>query len=84
MGRTTKEQYRAHYREYQGTKEQKENRAARGRARYAMEKKHGKAALEGKDVGHKKPLSRGGSNAASNLSVQSVSANRGWKRKGKP
>jgi len=32
---------------------------------------------DGKDVAHKKPLSQGGSNARSNLTVQSRSKNRG-------
>ena len=32
---------------------------------------------DGKDVGHKKPLSKGGSNARSNLKVQSPKKNRG-------
>jgi len=42
----------------------------------------GKAALKGKDVDHKKPLSRGGSNARSNLQVLSVRENRGTKNVG--
>jgi hypothetical protein len=35
---------------------------------------------DGKDVGHKKPLSKGGSNAKSNLKVQKSSANRSFDR----
>jgi hypothetical protein len=42
-----------------------------------MENKHGKSALQGKDVAHKKPLSKGGSNTAKNLKVSSVKKNRG-------
>lgn len=60
----------------------KEERAARNRARRLMEKKHGKEALKGKDVDHKKRLDKGGTNAASNLRVRDPVANRGW-RKGK-
>jgi hypothetical protein len=63
-------------REYQSTPEQKENRAARGRARYEMIKK-GKAKVgDNKDVAHEKPLSEGGSNKPTNLKVESPSKNR--------
>ena len=50
--------------------------ATRHRARRKMEQKHGKAALRGKDVDHKKPLKDGGSNSDSNLAVSSPSKNR--------
>lgn len=46
-----------------------------------MEKEHGKAALKGKDVGHRTPIKNGGTNARSNLQIQSVKSNRGWERK---
>lgn len=43
--------------------------------------KAGKAKVgDGKDVDHKKPLSKGGSNAASNLRVISASQNRSFSR----
>lgn len=35
---------------------------------------------DGKDVGHRRPLERGGTNARSNLEVQSRKENRGWRR----
>ena len=35
---------------------------------------------DGKDVDHKKPLSKGGSNGTSNLRVVSKSTNRSYKR----
>jgi len=73
----TPEQIREHGRTYQATKKQKANRAARGRARTKMAKKVGKAAIKGKDIGHKKPLAKGGSNRASNLAVVSKRKNRG-------
>ena len=72
--------YREEYDKYQGTPEQKKNRAKRNAARAAMVKKHGKEALRGKDVDHKKPLSKGGSNGTSNLRVVSKSTNRSYKR----
>ena len=50
--------------------------ATRHRARRKMEKKHGKAALAGKDVDHKKPLKSGGSNSESNLAISDPSKNR--------
>ena len=76
----TPAQYREHYREYQGTPEQIAKRSQRNKARRAMEKEHGKDALKGKDVAHKRAISKGGSNARSNLTIQSVAKNRGWKR----
>jgi hypothetical protein len=41
-----------------------------------MLKIHGKAALKGKDVDHKKALSAGGSGARSNLRIRAASSNR--------
>ena len=79
MGRTTKEDYARHYREYQGTPEQIAKRSERNKARREMEKEVGKAALKGKDVDHKKMLKDGGSNARSNLRVTTPHKNRGWR-----
>jgi hypothetical protein len=47
-----KRDYRKEYDEYHGTPEQKKRRAERNRDRRAAEKKHGKAALRGKEVDH--------------------------------
>lgn len=55
---------------------EKKKRAKRNAARAKMVKKHGKAALAGKDVDHKKPLRSGGSNKLSNLRISSRSKNR--------
>ncbi len=55
----------------------KEDNAQRKRARRAVEKKLGKAAVKGKDVHHKNGLSAG--NGAKNLAVESVAKNRGRK-----
>lgn len=41
-----------------------------------MIKKHGEAALKGKEVDHKRPLKAGGSNRMSNLTILSRKANR--------
>jgi hypothetical protein len=55
-------------------------RALRKKARYAMEKAGKVKKFDGKDVDHKKPLSKGGSNKPSNLRVQSASKNRSYAR----
>lgn len=68
--------YKKEYRAYHGTPEQIANRSARNKARRTMEKEVGKAALKGKEVDHKTPLSKGGSNARSNLQVVSRTTNR--------
>lgn len=52
--------------------------AKRHRARRLMLKKG--MVKPGQDVGHKKPLQRGGSNDISNLRAESPSANRGFPR----
>ena len=63
-----------------------EDRMERQRARRSVDKKHkdgngnGKADIrEGKDIAHKKALSKGGSNA-DGFSIQSPSANRSFRR----
>lgn len=81
MGRTTKEDYARHYRDYQGKPEQIAKRSQRNQARDDMKKRVGSAALQGKDVGHKVGIKSGGTNAPSNLKVQSVAKNRGWQKK---
>ena len=54
--------------------------AQRHRARYEMEKAGKVHKNDGKDVGHKTAIKRGGTNAPSNLKVQSVSENRSFAR----
>lgn len=73
--------YKREYEMYQGTTEQKRNRAKRNAARREMEREVGKSALKGKDVDHKIPLSRGGGNSRSNLQITSVHYNRSVKDK---
>ena len=79
----TPEQMREKARGYNSTPEQIKHRTMQNAARAEMEKKVGKAALKGKDVGHKKPLRSGGGNSPSNLTVQSPKYNRGWEAGGK-
>lgn len=54
--------------------------AKRKRIRRALEKDGKVHKGDGKDVDHKKPLSKGGSNSKSNVRVVSASANRGFPR----
>lgn len=57
-----------------------EDNAQRHRARYEMEKAGKVHRNDGKDVGHKTAVKRGGTNAPSNLTVQSQSENRSFAR----
>jgi hypothetical protein len=68
--------YSAYDKKYQATPEEVHKRVMRNKARREMLRIHGKAALKGKDVDHKKALSAGGSGAMSNLRIRSVHSNR--------
>ena len=76
----TPAQLRAHGKGFQAKPGERKRRAKRNTARAIMKKKVGKAALKGKDVDHKKMLSKGGGNGTRNLRVQSVKKNRGRTR----
>lgn len=78
--------YKKEYREYQGTEEQKKNRAKRNAARREMVEDGRAKKGDGKDVDHKHALINGGSNSDSNLRVVSQKVNRGFRRdsKGRP
>lgn len=52
------------------------DRAKRNRARRHATVKHGKAALQGKEIDHKVPLRSGGSSSDSNTRIRGKSANR--------
>lgn len=69
-----KRDYKREYKEYHGKPEQIKNRDKRNKARAEMEEEHGD--LTGKDVDHKKPLIKGGSNEKDNLRLQDPSENR--------
>lgn len=56
------------------------DRAQRNGARSAVKNKVGAAAIKGKDVGHKKAVSKGGKNGLANLFVQNPSENRSFSR----
>jgi 5-methylcytosine-specific restriction endonuclease McrA len=72
--------YKKEYDEYQGTEKQKKNRAKRNAARRKKMREGKVKKGDGKDVDHKTPLSKGGSNAPSNLRVKTAKKNRSFKR----
>jgi len=72
--------YKHEYEMYDGTPAVKKKRAARNKARRELEKEGLVHKGDGKDVDHKKPLSKGGSTARSNLRVKSATDNRSYKR----
>lgn len=67
--------YKKEYADYQGTPEQKKRRAERNRDRKAAEKKHGKKALEGREVDHMN-APRKGDLSGSKTQIISKKANR--------
>lgn len=54
--------------------------AARVQARRDIIKKVGKSAVAGKDVDHKRPISKGGGSGLSNLRIVSAAVNRSFSR----
>lgn len=70
--RKKKRNYKKEYREYHGKPEQVDNRSKRNSARRKMGLKKG----DGKEVDHKRPLSKGGGNGKGNLRVVSRAKNR--------
>ena len=72
--------YKDEYAKYHSKPAQKKNRAARNAARATLEAEGRVKKGDGKDVDHKRPLSKGGSNSKTNLRVQSASRNRSYKR----
>ena len=64
--------YRKEYDEYHGKPEQRRNRSNRNKARRRVGLKKG----DPREVDHKRPLSKGGSNGRSNLRITSKRTNR--------
>ena len=77
-----KRNYKKEYRDFHGKPEQIKNRGIRNKAR----SESGLAVGDPREVDHKKPLSKGGSNGKSNTRVVSRSTNRkkaaSWRRYG--
>ena len=76
--------YAKEYAAYDGTPAVKKKRAARNQARAIMEKEGLVHKGDGKDVDHKKPLSKGGTTVRGNLRVKAASDNRSYARKSDP
>ena len=74
--------YRDEYLKYQGTPEQKKNRAARNAARAKLMKAGKVTKGDGKDVAHVKALDKGGT-SSDGLRVEGRQANRSFKRDSK-
>jgi len=68
--------YKKEYREFHAKPEQKKNRAKRNTARRQAEAAGKVRKGDGKEVDHKKPLSKGGSNNPTNRRVVSRAVNR--------
>jgi hypothetical protein len=71
-----KRDYKKEYKDFHGTKEQIKNRAKRNSARNEMAKEGKVKKHDGKEVDHKKLLSKNGSNGKKNLRVVSRHINR--------
>ena len=72
--------YRSEYDNYQGTQEQKKNRAKRNAARRQLMEEGKLSKGDGKHANHKTPLSKGGSNDRSNLSIKEGKDNYSYPR----
>lgn len=72
--------YESEYKNYHSKPEQIKKRSERTMARRELEREGKVHKGDGKDVDHKVPLSKGGSNARSNLRVTSASDNRSFPR----
>ncbi len=72
--------YKAEYANYHSKPDQKKKRAQRNTARRQAQSAGTVSKGDGRDVDHKKPLSKGGSNSTSNRRVVSASTNRSFKR----
>jgi hypothetical protein len=68
------------YPAYDQKPEVKKRRAARNKARAMLEREGVVHKGDGKDVDHKKPLSKGGATTRNNLKAVPASANRSYKR----
>jgi hypothetical protein len=72
--------YKKEYANYDGTPAVKKKRAQRNKARRILEREGIVHKGDGKDVDHKRPLSKGGTTTRSNIAAKPKSANRSFKR----
>lgn len=75
-----KRDYRKENKKFNSKPSERKKRSQRTMARRAAIKAGIVKKGDGKDLDHKRPLSKGGSNAKSNLRVRSQHANRSFKR----
>lgn len=75
-----KRDYKIEYKVSQSSEKEKKNRAKRNNARRQAEAEGKVSKGDGKDIDHKKPLCKGGSNSKSNQRITSASSNRSFKR----
>lgn len=75
-----KRDYRREYDKYHSKPEQRKNRSERTVARRESNEAGHTSKGDGKDLDHKKPLSRGGANTKANTRVVSASTNRSFAR----
>jgi hypothetical protein len=75
-----KRDYKREYKEYHAAPEQRANRSLRTVARNQAISDGRAAKGDGKDLDHTRALSKGGSNAKSNLRLVSASSNRSFSR----
>lgn len=72
--------YKREYDKYHGTEEQKRNRAKRNAARRKLTQAGRVSKGDGKDVDHRVPMSKGGSNTKANLRVVDSKKNKSFSR----
>jgi len=76
MATNSKEYNKKNYKKYWGSKKAVAQRSERNKARRILTKEGRLKKGDGKEVDHKKPLSKGGTNSKKNLAVTTRKANR--------
>mgnify|MGYP003131622538 CR=1 FL=1 len=76
MATNSKKYNKKNYKKYWGTKKAVSERSERNKARRILTKEGRIKKGDGKEVDHKKPISKGGTNSKKNLSVTTRKANR--------
>jgi hypothetical protein len=79
MADKKKRNYKSEYENYQGSEEQKKNRAKRNTVRRKAEREGKVSKGDGKDVAHKKAMDKGGKNS-DGVRIETASRNRSFKR----
>jgi hypothetical protein len=82
-GKNGNRDYKKEYAEYHSKPEKVAERSQRNKARRKLAKEGVVKKGDGKHVDHKKPIRSGGTNARSNLRVQSEAENSPWNKKGR-